>query len=79
METIRNNQRKVASSLSQEGAGAAGRMDTRDVKRNLAMVPFRHSKLTETLMDYFIGDGRTVSLVLNLPLAVYSPFEGHDS
>ncbi|KAJ7785844.1 kinesin-like protein [Mycena metata] len=59
MEVLRNNQRRVAMSLSQEGAD--GRMDTRDVK--LAVVPFRHSKLTEALMDYFIGDARAVMIV----------------
>jgi hypothetical protein len=37
------------------------RTDTRDVKRGLAIVPFRHSKLTEVLMDYFTGDSRAVS------------------
>ncbi len=47
-------------SLGQEGVGTQMRMDTRDVKKTLAIVPFRHSKLTETLMDYFVGDGRTV-------------------
>lgn len=61
MEVMRTNQRKVALSLSQEGIGKEGRMDTRDVKKNLAVVPFRHSKLTEALMDYFVGDGRAVS------------------
>lgn len=53
---MRANQRRVAQSL-----GGAARTDTRDVKRGLAVVPFRHSKLTEVLMDYFIGDGRAVS------------------
>ncbi|KAJ6626900.1 P-loop containing nucleoside triphosphate hydrolase protein [Mycena sp. CBHHK59/15] len=61
MEVLRNNQRKVAMSLSQEGLD--GRMDTREVKRGLAVVPFRHSKLTEALMDYFVGDGRAVMIV----------------
>ena len=56
MEVMRNNQRKLAASLSQ-----AIRMDTKDVRKGLAVVPFRHSKLTEVLMDYFTGDGRTVS------------------
>jgi len=55
MEIMRNNQRKLAASLSQ-----TFRMDTKEVKRGLAVVPFRHSKLTEALMDYFTGDGRTV-------------------
>jgi len=59
MEVMRTNQRKLAMSLSQDSKEA--RMDTRDVKKGLAVVPFRHSKLTESLMDYFIGDGRTVS------------------
>ncbi|KAJ7169442.1 kinesin-like protein [Mycena filopes] len=61
MEVLRSNQRRVAMSLSQEGSD--GRMDTRDVKRGLAVVPFRHSKLTEALMDYFIGDARAVMIV----------------
>ncbi|KAF7367299.1 Kinesin-like protein [Mycena sanguinolenta] len=61
MEVLRNNQRKVAVSLSQDGAD--GRMDTREVKRALAVVPFRHSKLTEALMDYFVGDARVVMIV----------------
>ncbi|KAJ7071420.1 kinesin-like protein [Mycena amicta] len=61
MEVLRSNQRKLAISLSQEGAD--GRMDTRDVKRGLALVPFRHSKLTEILMDYFVGDARAVMIV----------------
>jgi kinesin family protein 20 len=33
----------------------------------LAVVPFRHSKLTEALMDYFVGDGRAVSCIHSLP------------
>ena len=58
MEVMRNNQRKLAASLSQ-----AIRIDTKDIKKGLAVVPFRHSKLTEALMDYFTGDGRTVMIV----------------
>ncbi|KAK7064608.1 kinesin-like protein [Favolaschia claudopus] len=61
MEVLRSNQRKLAMSLSLEGAD--GRMDTREVKRGLAVVPFRHSKLTEALMDYFVGDARVVMIV----------------
>ena len=56
MEVMRANQKRVAQSLAN-----AGRVDTRDVKKTLAVVPFRHSKLTEILMDYFIGDGRVVN------------------
>lgn len=62
METMRSNQRKLASSLSQD-VGSDSRVDTREVKKNLALVPFRHSKLTESLMDYFIGDGRAVCIL----------------
>jgi kinesin family member 20 len=60
MEVMRANQRRVAMSLAVEGVGKDGRMDTRDVKKGLAVVPFRHSKLTEALMDYFVEDGRVV-------------------
>jgi kinesin family member 20 len=59
METMRANQRALARSL----ASSADRVDTRDVKRGLAVVPFRHSKLTEVLMDYFVGEGRVVMIV----------------
>ena len=58
MEVLRGNQRKLAASLNPDGC-----MDTRDVKRTLALVPFRHSKLTEILMDYFVGDARAVRLL----------------
>jgi kinesin family member 20 len=30
------------------------------VKKTLSIIPFRHSKLTEMLMDYFVGDSRAV-------------------
>lgn len=59
MEVMRANQRRVAVSLATDVK--EGRVDTRDVKKGLAVVPFRHSKLTEVLMDYFVGDGRAVS------------------
>jgi len=61
MEVMRANQRRVAMSLAVEGVGKDARVDTRDVKKGLAVVPFRHSKLTEALMDYFVEDGRVVS------------------
>lgn len=32
--------------------------------KKLAMVPFRHSKLTEIFQNFFVGDGRAVSLAL---------------
>lgn len=62
MEVMRSNQRKLAMSLAHESSGQDGRVDTRDVKKTLAVIPFRHSKLTEALMDYFIGDGKAVSV-----------------
>ncbi|KAH9891024.1 kinesin-domain-containing protein [Cubamyces lactineus] len=62
METLRANQRALARSL-QQGVAPGQRLDTRDVKRGLALVPFRHSKLTEVLMDYFVGEGRAVMIV----------------
>ncbi|EGO05186.1 hypothetical protein SERLA73DRAFT_157806 [Serpula lacrymans var. lacrymans S7.3] len=58
MEVMKANQKRVAQSLTN-----AGRTDTRDVKKGLAVVPFRHSKLTEVLMDYFTGDGKVVMIV----------------
>ncbi|KAF8649797.1 hypothetical protein AX16_005563 [Volvariella volvacea WC 439] len=63
MEVMRSNQRKVAVSLSQESNAKVGRVDTREIKRGLAVIPFRHSRLTEVLMDYFVGDGRTIMIV----------------
>jgi len=65
MEVMRSNQRKIALSLSYETSGQDDRVDTRDIKKGLSVIPFRHSKLTEALMDYFIGDGRTVCLPSN--------------
>lgn len=64
METLRANQRTLARSL-QQGVRPGTQLDTRDVKRGLALVPFRHSKLTEILMDYFVseGGGRAVMIV----------------
>ena len=62
METMRTNQRVIARSLA-GAVRADNRLDTRDVKKGLAVVPFRHSKLTEILMDYFVGEGRAVMIV----------------
>jgi kinesin family member 20 len=78
MEVMRSNQRKLAISLSKEGIGKEGRMDTKYVKKGLAVVPFRHSKLTEALMDYFVGDGRAVSSVWPCRFPS-SHLAGHDS
>lgn len=79
MEVIRSNQRKLAMSLSKDGVGKEGRMDTKEVKKGLAVVPFRHSKLTETLMDYFVGDGKAVSGIFGLVVVLLTYFAGHDS
>ncbi|KAJ3547715.1 hypothetical protein NM688_g5374 [Phlebia brevispora] len=62
METMRTNQRIIARSL-EASVDSGSRLDTRDVKKGLAIVPFRHSKLTEILMDYFVGEGRVVMIV----------------
>jgi kinesin family protein 20 len=55
LETLRANQRKVGMSLA-----GGGRSDTRETRKGLQVVPFRHDKLTELLMDYFVGDGGRV-------------------
>ncbi|CAE7113021.1 unnamed protein product [Rhizoctonia solani] len=47
MEMLRANQRKTA-------AGGTAK---------LGVVPFRHSKLTELFMDFFVGEGRAVMIV----------------
>ncbi|KAI0052900.1 kinesin-domain-containing protein [Auriscalpium vulgare] len=60
MEVMRANQRRIAQAL---GGARNERADTRDVRKTLAVVPFRHSKLTEILMDYFVGDGRVIMIV----------------
>ncbi|KAN0134935.1 P-loop containing nucleoside triphosphate hydrolase protein [Lactarius tabidus] len=62
IEVMRANQKRVAQSLA---ASQSQRSDTRDVKKSLAIVPFRHSKLTEILMDYFTGEGR-VTMIINI-------------
>ncbi|KAH9982702.1 P-loop containing nucleoside triphosphate hydrolase protein [Lactifluus volemus] len=62
IEVMRANQKRVAQSL---GASQSQRSDTRDVKKTLAVVPFRHSKLTEILTDYLTGEGR-VTMIINI-------------
>ena len=32
-------------------------------RRRLAVVPFRHSKLTEIFQNFFVGDGRAIMIV----------------
>ncbi|KAI0764440.1 P-loop containing nucleoside triphosphate hydrolase protein [Irpex lacteus] len=66
MEAMWANQRSI-SRRDARGLGFngedGGRYDTREAKKSLAVVPFRHSKLTEVLMDYFVGEGRVVMIV----------------
>jgi len=50
LEVLRANQQKMAAPTPVGG------------KKRLAMVPFRHSKLTEIFQNFFVGDGRAVSL-----------------
>ena len=79
METMRANQRAIARSLDVSVKNASSRLDTRDVKKGLAVVPFRHSKLTEVLMDYFVGEGRVVSADQPVnSLRPDAPSAGHD-
>ncbi|CAE6457406.1 unnamed protein product [Rhizoctonia solani] len=47
MEMLRANQRKIASGGTLK----------------LGVVPFRHSKLTELFMDFFVGEGRAAMIV----------------
>lgn len=55
MEALRGNQRKLASASAPQ-----------NVKLNV--VPFRHSKLTEIFQDFFVGNGKAVSLSLHDPV-----------
>lgn len=49
LEVLRSNQQSMAAPV------VPGR------KKKLAVVPFRHSKLTEIFQNFFVGDGRAVS------------------
>ncbi|RXK38129.1 hypothetical protein M231_04590 [Tremella mesenterica] len=51
LEVLRSNQQKLATPIPPGS------------KRKLAMVPFRHSKLTEIFQNFFVGDGRAVVMV----------------
>ncbi|KIK26563.1 hypothetical protein PISMIDRAFT_8906 [Pisolithus microcarpus 441] len=59
MEAMRTNQRRLA-----QGSAISGH-DAHEAKKPLVVVPFRHSKLTEILMDYFVGDGK-VAMIVNV-------------
>ncbi|WWC90911.1 uncharacterized protein L201_005849 [Kwoniella dendrophila CBS 6074] len=53
LEVLRANQQKMS------GGNANGA----SIKKKLAVVPFRHSKLTEVFQNFFVGDGRAVIIV----------------
>ena len=81
METMRSNQRVINRALASSVSNAENRIDTRDVKKTLAVVPFRHSRLTEILMDYFVGEGHVVSVSLHKRLGQHTEqitLSGHD-
>ncbi len=63
MEALRSNQRRMAASLAAPGRGILDGHNHGNLK--LAIVPFRHSKLTELFQDFFVGEreGRAVMIV----------------
>lgn len=63
MEALRSNQRRLAASLAAPGRGILDGSNHGNLK--LAIVPFRHSKLTELFQDFFVGEreGRAVMIV----------------
>ena len=64
MEAMRSNQRRVAAVLAAPGRGEIDITNPgRGVK--LAIIPFRHSKLTELFQDFFTGEqgGHAVMIV----------------
>ncbi|WVW85845.1 hypothetical protein I302_107883 [Kwoniella bestiolae CBS 10118] len=52
LEVLRSNQQKMSSNNTAVST-----------KKKLAVVPFRHSKLTEVFQNFFVGDGRAVIIV----------------
>ncbi|WWC63071.1 uncharacterized protein I303_105670 [Kwoniella dejecticola CBS 10117] len=52
LEVLRANQQKLSTNTGVPNA-----------KRKLAVVPFRHSKLTEIFQNFFVGDGKAVIIV----------------
>lgn len=63
MEAMRTNQRRLAATLANPGRGIMDPNNPRGLK--LAIIPFRHSKLTEVFQDFFVGEqeGRAVMIV----------------
>ncbi|KAI5119917.1 hypothetical protein M0805_000882 [Coniferiporia weirii] len=64
MEAMRSNQRRLAASLAAPGRGGLD-INNPGANMKLAIVPFRHSKLTELFQDFFVGEheGRAVMIV----------------
>ncbi|WWC71755.1 uncharacterized protein I206_105714 [Kwoniella pini CBS 10737] len=52
LEVLRANQQKMSTNPGAPNS-----------KKRLAVVPFRHSKLTEVFQNFFVGDGRAVIIV----------------
>jgi kinesin family protein 20 len=76
LEALRTNQRKLVTAASM-GKGECRRYnygvfsndflqrnfsDGGAQKPRLAIVPFRHSKITEIFQDFFVGEGRAVRI-----------------
>ncbi|KAL5535141.1 hypothetical protein ACEPAF_3235 [Sanghuangporus sanghuang] len=66
MEAMRSNQRRVAAMLAAPGRGEIDIANPgRGVK--LAIIPFRHSKLTELFQDFFTGEqGGHAAMIVNV-------------
>ena len=64
MEAMRSNQRRLAAMLAAPGRGAIDPSHPNPGVK-LAIIPFRHSKLTELFQDFFTGEqgGRAVMIV----------------
>ena len=54
MDALRNNQKRLAASLAVPGRGVLRSGAESNTK--LAIVPFRHSELTELFQDFFVGE-----------------------
>ena len=65
MEAMRSNQRRLAATLAAPGRGGLDPLNPSAGGMKLAIVPFRHSKLTELFQDFFVGEheGRAVMIV----------------
>ncbi|CCA72134.1 related to Kinesin-like protein KIF23 [Serendipita indica DSM 11827] len=60
LEAMRTNQKRLAvAGAAPIAKGEHGLLE----KPKLAIVPFRHSKITELFQDYFVGEGRAVMII----------------